>query len=629
MDPAILLLAALMLCLVPVAAGTAEDRAFQVLVMHSYRNNLEVNKDWLDGIVRGFSSASDMTIEIDVETPDLARFEDADYVSNLLNIYRRKYRDSIPDLIIPTYTPALRFMLDHGESLFPGSPIVFCGADNRLITSRGLPPHITGVTAQPDIAGTLELALSAQPDSRRVAFIVGSGSVEKQFERDAKLALQPYEGSVEFTWLRGMPLAELMEAVDNLPGDTVLIYLIQLEDRTGRHQIPIDTVQAVSANAHAPIYGLWDTLLGHGIIGGRLATISDDGFQAAQMGVRILRGEHPGAVPVVHRPQNPAIFDQGELARWHIDEDKLPAGSRVLYRQPSLWETHRTEMFIAGLIIAVQGFLIVMLLLNRAQLFRSRLALQGEHDLRRHSEILAGILQTRLERFSKERSLGVIATGIAHEVNQPLIAIQNYAQAAHRRLDSGHDQSDKLQELLKKIERQAGRAGDIIGHVRNLVSTDDPELNPVALDIVIEQVLRMMEAEIKNHGCNIQSKIATDLPLVLADELEIQLVLVNLLQNALHAMASLEDSTDKVIAIEAIRIDDHEVQVSVSDRGTGIEPDRVENIFEALYTDRKGGMGMGLAICRTIIESHGGRIWYESSPSAGAMFRFTLRLARG
>jgi len=622
-----MLLAALILFFFPSVAGTAQDRPFQVLVLNSYRNSLMVNEDWLDGIVRGFSTASDLAIEIDIESPNLTRFGDAEYLRDLLNIYRRKYRDPIPDLVIPTYTPALQFMLEHGQDLFPGVPIVFCGADNRLVTSRGLPPHVTGVTAHEDFAGTLELALNLQPASKRVALIVGSGAIDKQFEQDARLAIQPFQGRAEFTWLRAMPLAELTAAVDQLPADTVLMYLLQLEDRNGNAHVPIATVEAISASAHGPVYGVWDSLLGHGIIGGRLAAISDDGFKAAQMGIRVLRGEPPGTISVVHRPRNDAIFHGGELARWNIDEKLLPAGSRVLYRQESRWEAYRTEFIIAALIIAVQGFLIVMMLLNRAKLVRSRLAFQGEHELRLHSELLAGTLESRLARFSKQRSLGVITTGIAHEVNQPLIAIQNYAQAANRRLKGGGGRGHKPEELLRKIEQQAERAGDIIRHIRNLVSTDDPELDPVSLDMLIGQVIKMMTAEIENRACSIDCRMGADVPSVLADELEIQLVMVNLLQNAMQSMASLEEGADKVVVIEVTRTDDQKVQVSVSDRGPGIDPDMTENVFEALYTEKQGGMGMGLAICRTVIESHGGRIWCESDPSRGAIFRFTLRLA--
>ena len=136
----------------------------------------------------------------------------------------------------------------------------------------------------------------------------------------------------------------------------------------------------------------------------------------------------------------------------------------------------------------------------------------------------------------------------------------------------------------------------------------------------------MMEPETESRGCQIQCTPRADLPAVLADALHVQLVLVNLLQNAMKIVCS-DDCHDKRISVEVGPGGDQEVQVSVSDRGPGVPPDRVGDIFEPLYSGTSGGMGMGLAISRAIIDAHGGRIWYEPNPAGGATFAFTLRAA--
>ena len=625
--PGVLLTLALSLLCAPTLAEPVEDEPHRVLVLHSFRNSLPVNTDWYNGIAAGFSSARDLRIEIDIEVPDLTRFEEVDYVSDLLDIYRHKYRDQKPHLIIPTYTPALKFMLEHGEALFPAIPIVFCGADSQFVASQKLATHITGVTTHRDIADTLELALQVHPGTRRGAVIVGSGRMDKLFERDARQALQRFEDRVEFMWLQGLPLGELTEAVSKLPEQTVILYLVQLQDRAGKTYTPISTLEVLSPAANAPIYGLWDTLLGHGLTGGRLETIEGDGFHAAQMGLRILRGEAPVAIPVVDQRENGAIFHGPELARWNIDEQRLPAGSRIVDRQRSVWEEHATEITIAGLVIVLQSSLIIALSLNRRRLKRTKVALQAECEQRAQVETITLTQQRRLARFSKERSLGALATGIAHEINQPLIAIQNYAQAAKRRLHSDPAQTAKLNELFDKIEQQSGRAGDIIQHIRTLVTGDDVDLRPVSLYSLLDQVTRIIGVEFKGRGCGIDYRPRPDLPEVLADELQIQLVLVNLLQNAAQSMQSLEDKADKRVLIDIDPINDREVQVSVADRGPGIPPDRLEDIFEPFNSDKAGGMGIGLAVCRGIIEAHGGRLRCKPNPSGGAIFQFTLRVA--
>ncbi len=609
------------------SAAPVQSETYRVLLLHSFSSSAPVNADWHRGIAEGFSSTPELVVEIESEFPQLSRLGDAGYVSNLLAILRQKYAGHQPHLIIPTYTPAFKFLLDHGEDLFPGVPIVFLAADSDFVAAQNLAPHITGITSYPDVAGTLELALNVHPDTHQVVVIVGSGDVDKQFERSAREALRPFGTRIGFTWLRGLPLGELRDAVRELAPDTVILYLVVLEDRTGAIHVPVNTLRAVSTSANAPIYGLWDTLLGHGIVGGHLANIEDMGLEVAQMGLRVLRGASPAAVPIIDRRQNATTFDGQQLARWRIDDDRLPAGSRIVNRRPSAWDEHRAAIMTAIVVIGTQGVLIFGLLLNRAKLRRTRSALQEERELRTEAESVAGRQRRTLAKFSKERALGAVATGIAHEVNQPLVALQNYAQAARRRLHSNVDETPKLMELFEKMEQQARRAGDIVQRIRTLVSSDMAELKPIRLDRLLEQVSRILGPQLESAGCRVDIRSTPDVPAVLADELQVQLVMVNLLQNAMNSMESIKDQSEVVIAVDICRINNREVQVSVVDAGPGVPPERVGELFDPFSTGRTDGTGLGLAICQTIIEAHGGRIWYTPGPSRGATFEFTLRVA--
>jgi signal transduction histidine kinase len=168
--------------------------------------------------------------------------------------------------------------------------------------------------------------------------------------------------------------------------------------------------------------------------------------------------------------------------------------------------------------------------------------------------------------------------------------------------------------------------GDIIQHIRNLVTTDTPDLYPAPLHAIINQAIQVVESETGNSSYELRVRAAVDLPRVLADELQIQLVLVNLLRNALRVVEGLANKDDRIIHIRAGRSGDREVEVAVVDRGPGIPPDRVLDMFEPFASEEGGGMGMGLAICRLIVEAHGGRIWYEPNPAGGAIMSFTLRV---
>jgi two-component system sensor kinase FixL len=264
--------------------------------------------------------------------------------------------------------------------------------------------------------------------------------------------------------------------------------------------------------------------------------------------------------------------------------------------------------------------------LNRRKLGKAQKALLDEHGWRTEAETITANLRERLARFSKESSLGTMATTIAHEINQPLIAIQNYAQALKRRFQSDSDTPPKLVELAEKISNQAERAGDIVQHVRALVDQHEPDLRPVFLNPLILDVVRMMEPECEARECRITCGPAPADPRVLADALQIQLVLVNLLHNAMSSVCMYQIN-DRPIVVDFNVLDDGMVQVSVTDRGRGISADLGAQIFEPHFSEKSTGMGMGLSISHDIISGHGGLIWCEPNPEGGAIFRFTLRNA--
>jgi ABC-type uncharacterized transport system substrate-binding protein len=275
-------------------------------------------------------------VEIDSEDLDLSRMNAEEYVQKLVEIYALKYRASPPNLIIATYTPAVRLLLNHRHELFPGVPIVFCAAEFSSADLERLPPDVTGVASKRDFAGTLKLMSRLHPDMRHIAPIVGASVFDASWEQDVKKALHPFETRFEVIWLRGLPLRELTETVKALPAHTAILYVVQFGDPDGVSYVPRKVVQAVSKRASAPVYGLWDTLMGTGIVGGRLIPIEQQGVAAGKIARRILLGEAPASIPVLRMEQNEVVVDARQLKRLNIDERLLPEGSHNLYREHSL-----------------------------------------------------------------------------------------------------------------------------------------------------------------------------------------------------------------------------------------------------------------------------------------------------
>jgi C4-dicarboxylate-specific signal transduction histidine kinase len=218
---------------------------------------------------------------------------------------------------------------------------------------------------------------------------------------------------------------------------------------------------------------------------------------------------------------------------------------------------------------------------------------------------------------------GELAATIAHEVNQPLTAMVANATAARRMLGDGKADLDEAREAIDDIVKDAHRASEVVSRIRALLRKGYQRREPLAIDEVIEEVAAILRNDLVNKSVWLRLELADDLPKVEADRVEIQQVILNLIMNAVHSMTSVEDRERKLL-VQTARDKSGDVLIEVRDSGVGIASENLERIFDAFYTTKPDGMGMGLSICRTIIEAHGGRLWAESNDDRGAALRFTL-----
>jgi PAS domain S-box-containing protein len=233
--------------------------------------------------------------------------------------------------------------------------------------------------------------------------------------------------------------------------------------------------------------------------------------------------------------------------------------------------------------------------------------------------------QTSLAHLERVRTMGQMATGLAHELNQPFGAIANYAAACRRMLASDRLPAARLGRALRDIEAEAVRAGAIVQRLRRFVQKQHPQVSTVGVNGVVEDALQMLAYDLRQAGVDVRATFAGGLAPVSADAVQIGQVLVNLIRNALDAMAGMEPER-RVLAVETAATD-HGVRVSVRDRGCGIPPAVLGQVFDAFFTTKRDGLGIGLALCRTIVEEHGGLLSAEPDPAGGTTFAFTLRSA--
>ncbi|MBF1164944.1 MAG: PAS domain S-box protein, partial [Dechloromonas agitata] len=246
---------------------------------------------------------------------------------------------------------------------------------------------------------------------------------------------------------------------------------------------------------------------------------------------------------------------------------------------------------------------------------------------RKRAEELARQQQEQLQFTSRLVTMGEMASTLAHELNQPLAAIASYNTGCLNLLANGQAQPEDLRSALEKISTQAQRAGKIIRRVHDFVRKSEPKRAPCQLGDVIEDCIGFIEAEARKHHVRIECDTPPELP-VLADRLLLEQVLLNLMRNGMEAMAGTPPA-HRVLRI-GIASSASELCISVSDNGCGIPPEARDKLFIAFFTTKPEGMGIGLSICRSIIEFHRGRLWTEDNPhsptGSGTIFRFTLPL---
>jgi two-component system, LuxR family, sensor kinase FixL len=241
---------------------------------------------------------------------------------------------------------------------------------------------------------------------------------------------------------------------------------------------------------------------------------------------------------------------------------------------------------------------------------------------RQQTEARLQELQSELVHISRLTAMGEMASTLAHELNQPLSAIANYLRGSQRLLEGISDEkSAAMRDALDKATDQAMRAGQIIRRLRDFVARGESEQRVESITKLVEEASALALVGVKDRGIRVQFQFNPEIDLVLADRVQVQQVVLNLILNAMDAMET-SQTRDLVVAISPV--DGNQVKISVADSGSGIAPEIAEQLFQPFITTKRHGMGIGLSISRAIIEAHNGRIWAEPNPTGGTIFHFTL-----
>jgi len=885
------------------AAGAAPK---QVLLLHSFGREFAPFHTVSETFRTELGQQLDSPVEFHDVALESARFEGEAAEPPLVDYLTALFSPRRPDLVVTIGGPAARLAQKYRPRLFPSTPMLLAAVDERLLQTVALTTNDAVVAVTNNLVAMMEGILQLFPETTNVAMVIGNSPLEKFWLAETRRQMQPFTNRLSLTWLNDSSFAEVLKRAAALPPRSAIYYFLMSVDAEGVPYAEERALRELHAVANAPIFGLHDSQLGRGIVGGPLMAIEELSRNTAKVAARILRGEPAGSIKTPTQVAGRPVYDWRELKRWGVSEARLPKGSVIRFRQPTFWEQYRWR--IVGLVVfcGVQTALIISLIVNGARrrqaqavtalvadlssrfinvppgkvdgeikdgqrrvcecmgldlsalwqwsenrpdlvtlthLYRPlggpaipepmngleyfpwcvsqllegktvtvssmaalppeaardrevwhglgitsnltfplsagggqvfgalgfntvRAARSWPEELVRQLQLVAQIFANALarkqadqalresearltlaadaagsglwslhldtgrfwltdktrelfgfaadevvtfERFmdqvhpedrgpvrqavqamvdSKKESIveyrvlqpggtvrwmssrgrvqcsatgepdhlmgataditprkqaeaevmqqrgelahvarvsvmGELATSLAHELNQPLGAILSNAEAAELFLQQDPPPLGELRAILADIRKDDERAGEVIRRMRSLLRKRQLEREPLDINLLVEDVFRLVSADASLRYVTINADLSLGLPPVEGDRIHLQQVLLNVILNALDAMVK-EPPGKRRLAVRTSHAGNSAVEVSVTDSGPGIEPDNLPRIFEPFFTTKPNGIGMGLSISRKIVEAHGGSISAENHPAGGAVFRVTL-----
>jgi signal transduction histidine kinase len=605
-----LLLFAFLLYHAPAYAAGPEGR--RVIILHSFGSDFRPWGEYARTIRSELSRQTRWPLDIQDQSLVTARSSDENPEGPFVEYLSALYARRPPDLIICIGAPAANFVQRHRSRLFPSVPMLLTAVEERRIRFDTLTANDAVVAVRHDFTGSFDTILRVLPETRNIVVINGVSPNEKFWLGEMQKEAKPFESRVRFQWFDDTPYETILKEAASLPKGSAIFWHLMNVDAAGVAYEGDSGLKKLYAVANAPIFSYDDGFFGEEIVGGPMHSVSEGSRDTAAVAVRILGGEKAGDIKTPSAGYTAAKFDWRQLQRWGIAESRLPAGSRIYFRDPSAWEKYRWQVASVSAVLMLQAMLIAGLLYERRR--------------RQFAEVEVRHRIAELAHVNRYSLAGELTTSIAHELNQPLGSILVNTETAALMLDSPAIDVKELKEILTDIRRDDQRAGEVIRRLRSLLKRAPFEAKVIDLNAMVGETLDLVAALAHAREVVLDSMLAgAPLP-VKADNIQLQQVLINLVVNAIDAMGQQEKSQRKITVRTARNGDSAEIEIA--DSGPGIAVEKLNEIFEPFYTTKSNGMGMGLSIARTIIEAHDGQIAAENHAGRGAVFRIVLPLAR-
>lgn len=599
--PCVPLPACIFLILALSVYGNAQiQEAKRVLLVEDQISALAV-----ENVARAFeaqlTAKSPEPIEFFRESLDTFLIPEGNYQADVRRWYEHKYARRKLDLIVAIGPASHDFILKEHSRYFAGVPVVFCLDIKREQEAAMDDPDFTGVWLDFDPVLTVDAARQILPATKHVVVVAGNGVFDQLFIKEVKTKLQGYQG-VDFTYLTDLDMSSLLKRVGSLSNDSVILYLTVTKDRADRHMFVAFTLPLLSASADVPVFGMIDALVGLGIVGGRLTGFLDSAPIAAELALRVLKGEKPAAIPSVTLANRDA-FDWKQLQRWGVDVSRLPVGSAVLNRDPRIWQKYRRIILtVLGLLLLLTG-LVIYLLVERRERLRAQRALERDVVERRKAEAALVTLSGRLIN-AQEEERSRIARELHDDFNQRLAVLAINLKRAARTISLAPE----------KAVVQINELCDSTSEIGSDIHKMSRRLHSATLDVLglVEGIHGLCDDFAEQQGLHIEF-LADNVPRSLSPE--ISLCLFRVTQEALSNVKKHSGAEEAVVQLH--RSSD-EIVLSIVDAGIGFDPGKASSTG-----------GLGLRSMQERLRAVGGTVEIDSQKGGGTqiLVRAPLSLA--
>lgn len=605
-------------CSITFAAGKPEKH---VLIMNPFTQDYPGSQLYIKGIKKALEKNSEFNFSYSYEYLDLARHShDGGYLKDLSKYLKAKYSKNQPDFII-TAVNCYSLLSKYGSDMFPNVPtIIDWDADRHSIVP--MPPNYFLVSQFIAVNQNVDIILKTRPLTKKIYMVIGDSVDERNIAKPILHAEHKYSDKVKFVLLNKLPYEDMLKVIKNAEDNSAILYIQWFSDVNGKCFIPAEVVKTICQEAKVPVYGISMQYMGSGVIGGYVGNQESVGETAGGVVLDILNGKKPANNEVIRSESRIYTFDWRQLKRWGINENKLPSGSIIQYRQKSVWELHIGYIIGAFFLVTLESLLILFLLINR------RKRINAENELKQANSSLQEATE-KLISIDKMKDEFLINT--SHELQTPLNGIINISETL---MEGKYGEINRKQKEEIKVILAVSRRLSIL--IRDIIDIEKIKVNELkltlkAIDIksALTVVAEVFKHLIDNKRVDILVNVPKKLSPVFADENRLLQILFNLIGNGIKF-------TENGVVILSAEDKEDFIKVNIEDTGIGIPKEKQGQLFkpftqsEEKIAAKHGGSGLGLYISHELVIRMNGQIFLEwSEPQKGTSFSFLLPKAKG